>query len=140
MKRTLAQMRKQETQPWGSILVYSRPLCSRRECTNIINNNKYHNTVVVPICSRMLTTNKRDFITTFPARGAHTTTSLVSRHPSVLNPFRTAVPFWGRTTSNLSGLSPKRDCGTNRVNVTPGYIRLILQTLAASRRVDLGFG
>ena len=24
-----------------------------------------------------------------------------------LNPFRTAVPFWGQTTYNLSGLSPK---------------------------------
>ena len=24
-----------------------------------------------------------------------------------LNPFRTAVPFWGQTTGNLSGLSPK---------------------------------
>ena len=27
------------------------------------------------------------------------------------NPFRTAVPFWGQATSNLSGLFPKRGCG-----------------------------
>ena len=26
--------------------------------------------------------------------------------------FRTAVPFWGQTTWNLSSLSPKRDCGS----------------------------
>ena len=32
-----------------------------------------------------------------------------------LNPFRTAVPFWGQTTSSLTGLSPKRDCGSKRV-------------------------
>ena len=24
-----------------------------------------------------------------------------------VNPFRTAVPFWGQTTRNLTGLSPK---------------------------------
>ena len=34
----------------------------------------------------------------------------------VVNPFRTAVPFWGQTTWNLTGLSPKRDCGSKRVN------------------------
>ena len=33
-----------------------------------------------------------------------------------LNPFRTAVPFWGQTTRNLTGLSTKRDCGSKRVN------------------------
>ena len=33
------------------------------------------------------------------------------------NPFRTtAVPFWGQTTWNLTGLSPKRDGGSKRVN------------------------
>ena len=31
-------------------------------------------------------------------------------------PFRTAVPFWGRTTWTLSGLPPKGDCGTRRVD------------------------
>ena len=32
-----------------------------------------------------------------------------------LNPFRTAVPFWGQITSKLSELSPKRDCGSKGV-------------------------
>ena len=37
-------------------------------------------------------------------------------HPSSnLNPFRTAVPFWGQTASNLTGLSPKWDCGSEGV-------------------------
>ena len=29
--------------------------------------------------------------------------------------FRTAVPFWGRTTQISSSLSPKRDCGPKGV-------------------------
>ena len=33
-----------------------------------------------------------------------------------VNPFRTAVPFWGQTTQCLSSLSPKRDCGSKWVN------------------------
>ena len=33
------------------------------------------------------------------------------RSPFALNPFRTAVPFWGQTTQISSSLSPKRDCG-----------------------------
>ena len=33
----------------------------------------------------------------------------------MLNPFITAVPFWGQTTWNLNGLSPKRNCGSKRV-------------------------
>ena len=33
-----------------------------------------------------------------------------------VNPFRTAVPFWGQTTQSSSSLSPKRDCGPKRVN------------------------
>ena len=37
-----------------------------------------------------------------------------------LNPFRTAVPFWGKILENLSGLSPKRDCGSKGVNKTSG--------------------
>ena len=32
------------------------------------------------------------------------------------NPFRTAVPFWGQTTRNLTGSSPKRDCGSKRLD------------------------
>ena len=31
-----------------------------------------------------------------------------------LNPFRTAVPFWGQTTQFSSSLSPKRDCGCSK--------------------------
>ena len=34
----------------------------------------------------------------------------------LLNPFSTAVPFWGQTSQIRSNLSPKRDCGTKRVN------------------------
>ena len=34
-----------------------------------------------------------------------------------LTPFRSAVPFWGQTTWNLTGLSPKRDCDPKRVKV-----------------------
>ena len=30
------------------------------------------------------------------------------------NPFSTAVPFWGQTTPNLSGLPPKGDCSPER--------------------------
>ena len=32
-----------------------------------------------------------------------------------LERFRTAVPFWGQTTQIRGSLSPKRDCGPNRV-------------------------
>ena len=32
-----------------------------------------------------------------------------------MNPFRAAVPFWGQTTSNLTGLPPERDCASERV-------------------------
>ena len=35
-----------------------------------------------------------------------------------LNPFRTAVPFWGHSIQTSSSLSPKRDCGSKRVNIT----------------------
>ena len=35
---------------------------------------------------------------------------------SPINPFRTAVPFGDKTTLNLTGLSPERDCGSKRVN------------------------
>ena len=34
-----------------------------------------------------------------------------------LSPFRSAVPFWGQSIQLLSSLSPKRDCGTERVSV-----------------------
>ena len=35
---------------------------------------------------------------------------------NTVNPFRTAVPFWGQITYNLTGLSPKWDCGSRGVN------------------------
>ena len=35
----------------------------------------------------------------------------------VLYPFRTAVPLWGQTSRNLTGLSPKWDNGSKRVNL-----------------------
>ena len=34
-----------------------------------------------------------------------------------VNPFRTAVPFRGQTTQISSSLSPKRDCGSEGVNI-----------------------
>ena len=34
-----------------------------------------------------------------------------------VNPFRTAVPFWGQTSRILSNLSPKLDCGPKSVNL-----------------------
>ena len=37
----------------------------------------------------------------------------------LLNPFRTAVPFWGQSTWSLTGLSPKWDCGSKGVNIDP---------------------
>ena len=36
-------------------------------------------------------------------------------HVVGINPFRTAVPFWGQTTQTSSSLSPKRDCGSKGV-------------------------
>ena len=39
----------------------------------------------------------------------------------LINPFRTAVPFWGQTTWILNGLSPKRDCGSKRVKSASSY-------------------
>ena len=40
----------------------------------------------------------------------------------ILTPFRTAVPFWGQTTWSLSGLSPKRGCGSKKVKPHPSSI------------------
>ena len=41
---------------------------------------------------------------------------MFAKENRVLDPFRTAVPFWGQTTWKLRGLSPIRDCGSKRVN------------------------
>ena len=35
---------------------------------------------------------------------------------NTINPFRTAVPFWGQTSHISSSLSPKRDSGPKGVN------------------------
>ena len=40
-----------------------------------------------------------------------------------VNPFRTVVSFWGRSTQILSSLSPKRDCSPKRVKRTRFYRR-----------------
>ena len=37
-----------------------------------------------------------------------------------LDPFRTAVPFWGKTTRTLSGLPPKRNCGPEMAQTNEG--------------------
>ena len=36
-----------------------------------------------------------------------------------LNPFRTAVSFWGQSIQKSSSLSPNRDCGSKRVLLEP---------------------
>ena len=43
--------------------------------------------------------------------------SIVPVHINCVNPFTTAVPFWGQTAQILSSVSPKRDCGPKRVNM-----------------------
>ena len=51
----------------------------------------------------------------------------------VFNPFRTAVPFWGQTTWNLTGLSLKRDCGPERVKSSLFLRREVLRGGIVSR-------
>ena len=34
-----------------------------------------------------------------------------------IDPFRTAVPFWVQSTWNLTGLYPKRDCGSKNIKL-----------------------
>ena len=36
-----------------------------------------------------------------------------------VNPFRTAVPFWGQSSQISSSFVPKRDCGSKGVNTQP---------------------
>ena len=45
--------------------------------------------------------------------------SILPRHSRTINinPFRTAVPFWGQITQFSNSLSPKRDWGPKRVNI-----------------------
>ena len=35
----------------------------------------------------------------------------------VINPFRTAVPFWGQSSQISSSFVPKRDCGSKGVKL-----------------------
>ena len=43
----------------------------------------------------------------------------LAKYTGRVNPFRTAVPFWGQTSQISSSLSPKRDCGSKRQITTP---------------------
>ena len=49
-----------------------------------------------------------------------------------INPFRTAVPFWGHTTAFSSSLSPKRDCGSKGVKVVTIHRRVFPHRAASS--------
>ena len=48
----------------------------------------------------------------------------------MLNPFRTAVPFWGQTSLIVSSSSPKCDCSPERVNWAgkqdASYLKILL--------------
>ena len=53
---------------------------------------------------------------------------MVPRNKRVITSlFRTAVPFWEQATQILSNLSPKRDCGPERVT-----LRLIARKVRSS--------
>ena len=57
-----------------------------------------------------VTTNARSLLGLRNSSGAP-----IPRPPRDVNPFRTAVPFIGQTTWNLTGSSPNRDCSPIRV-------------------------
>ena len=48
----------------------------------------------------------------------------------------TAVPWWGQTTHDLSGVSPKRDYSSERVNVLGHYPRASERVQSDSYRVQ----
>ena len=48
--------------------------------------------------------------------------------PHRMNPFRTAVPFWGQTTQISSSLSPKQDCGSEGVKIPLAWPSVCLHT------------
>ena len=56
-----------------------------------------------------------------------------------VNPFRTAVPFWGQTTLILSKLSPKRDCGPKRASIKHGRRRDMPTHLNSTHVLRSGF-
>ena len=43
--------------------------------------------------------------------------TMVPRNTRKVNAFIASAPFWGQTTQNLTGLSPKRDCRPKRTKV-----------------------
>ena len=54
-------------------------------------------------------------------------------HPRIattINPFRTAVPFWGQTSPISNSLSPKRDCGSkgNKLRLGMGSYRPLVRS------------
>ena len=53
----------------------------------------------------------------------------------VLNPFRTAVPFWGQITYKVTVLSPQRNCGSKRVKIIRlGICLLCCATLSEKKK------
>ena len=60
---------------------------------------------------------------------------------SPINPFRTAVPFGDKTTLNLTGLSPERDCGSKRVNSVEGgnQSRVLFAVYVGYDRIYISF-
>ena len=49
-----------------------------------------------------------------------------------VNPFGTAVPLWGQTIWNSTGLSPKRDWGPERVNGIIKNVRWVIENIRNS--------
>ena len=49
------------------------------------------------------------------SRGISSWSRKVVPRNALVNPFRTAVPFWGQTSQIISNMSPKRDCSLRRV-------------------------
>ena len=63
------------------------------------------------------------------------TTIINTAHCCNINPFRIAVPFWGQPCRISSSLSPKRDCGPNRVVliVLLVYLQSVLKPIVRIR-------
>ena len=53
----------------------------------------------------------------FLALASHAASTVAQMRHRKINPFRNAVPFWGRTTQILSSLPPKRDCASKGVKL-----------------------
>ena len=54
----------------------------------------------------------------------YSTVGTGSKREKSLNPLSTALPSWGQSTQFLSSLSPKRACGSKRVNTWYSIIQL----------------